>query len=433
MKYLNQLMVLTFLFFPFYLIGQVKDTIVVENNVKSVDSIKQNLIIGIITNNEGIPLSEVIVINKTDYNSVLTNQEGNYAIHAVKGDTLSYLLFEYYSKEIQVKNEKVIDVILEEFDDVIIYEPDQIIEEKEILEAYDMETETVVEMALMVAAPEEEDLENINLPCLNAKRLVGKKRYDSRFERSDLDSSVKWQSSILEKTESVAVIMEKEKLFKYSLDSYQLDTSSSLGEIYNLCDNQIFKNQPVVGTGTGFIVGENSMLTAKHVFERPIEDYVVVFGYDISNGDGQIQSKIPKSNVFYPKSFEYVNEELDVVQFTVDREFKRPILEWENSRSIDYKTEIFMIGHPAGLPIKIALNANIEDNAPFQYFYTSLDGFQGNSGSPIFNLCTNKVIGILVSGQLDYEFNGICYETTLCKFPYCQGEKVIRIEQILNN
>ena len=222
-------------------------------------------------------------------------------------------------------------------------------------------------------------------------------------------------------------------MYAVSDEVYQLDLSNTLEQVYNLCSDQIFAKQPVVGTGTGFIVETNAMITAKHVFERSIEDYVVVFGFELVDVSGMVQSKIMASDIFYPKHIEEEFEELDVVKFTVDRAFNRPVLEWENSRDFEKESEIYMIGYPSGLPLKIALNAGIVDNSPFQYFYTSLDGFQGNSGSPIFNLCSNKVIGVLVAGELDYEYNGNCYQTTLCKYPYCKGEKVIRIENILNN
>lgn len=85
-----------------------------------------------------------------------------------------------------------------------------------------------------------------------------------------------------------------------------------------------------------------------------------------------------------------------------------------------------------GLPMKVALNASMQGNTNPQFFYTSLDAFQGNSGSPVFQLDTHKVVGILVSGEIDYKWNGSCNASTLCRIPYCNGEKAIRIEQIMS-
>lgn len=57
-----------------------------------------------------------------------------------------------------------------------------------------------------------------------------------------------------------------------------------------------------------------------------------------------------------------------------------------------------MIGHPFGVPSKLARNAKVFVNDPQrQSFLTSLDAFDGNSGSAVFN-SKNEVVGILVGG-----------------------------------
>ena len=143
---------------------------------------------------------------------------------------------------------------------------------------------------------------------------------------------------------------------------------------------------------------------------------------------------ISKDDIYYPQEVTKKNEEMDAVVFSVDRNFNRPILEWEKSTAIHKeKNEIYSIGYPNGLPIKVALNASITENENYFYYYTSLDSFQGNSGSPVFNFYTNKVIGVLVSGEIDYRFNGSCYEIPSCAYPYCKGEKVMRMEEIVRN
>jgi len=63
---------------------------------------------------------------------------------------------------------------------------------------------------------------------------------------------------------------------------------------------------------------------------------------------------------------------------------------------IGFGTEVYMIGHPSGLPQKVAVNASVRSLEGAAYFYTSLDAFQGNSGSPVFDRNTGEVIGILV-------------------------------------
>lgn len=378
-----------------------------SNHSFSVKKNWQQTIRGTVLDSEGNPLPGVTVINKKTKKATTTDFDGNFIIEGSVGDELYFSYLGFQQKSIIVSR-------IEESLNITLGIGDDSLDEVEIISVNKSETE-----------------ENQLIPCWKAKRLISKTMFDSRFETYELDSLVNWQKNIKKQIKSVAIIIEKEKLYPISNSEYQLDVSNSLKKVYNLCENQNFEDQPVIGIGTGFIISKDIMATADHVFETDIDNYVVVFGCQLINSSGAVNSRIKAANIFYPKKIVNRFDNLDVVTFKVDRPFERPQLIWENSQSLEEKSEIYMIGNPSGLPTKIALNADIVDNSSIQFFYTSLDGFQGNSGSPIFNLCTNKVIGVLVSGEIDYEYNGNCYETTLCKFPYCKGEKVIRIENIM--
>ena len=73
-------------------------------------------------------------------------------------------------------------------------------------------------------------------------------------------------------------------------------------------------------------------------------------------------------------------------------------------------TEIYIIGHPFGLPMKVAGNARVE-SIDDNYFRASLDAFRGNSGSPVFRADTHAAIGIYVRGERSIEVVGGCYVT----------------------
>jgi hypothetical protein len=75
---------------------------------------------------------------------------------------------------------------------------------------------------------------------------------------------------------------------------------------------------------------------------------------------------------------------------------------------------IVMIGHPVGLPMKIADNAIVKESH-VDYFQANVDAFGGNSGSGVFNL-PGEVVGILVRGvtDFDYDSDGDCYVTRVC-------------------
>ncbi|AWK04748.1 hypothetical protein HYN56_11145 [Flavobacterium crocinum] len=267
----------------------------------------------------------------------------------------------------------------------------------------------------------------------NAARLTGPSQYDSRIEPLVLNSEIPWQKQILINSESVGIIVEREKLNAVSKEIYQLDIYLKLGERYNLCSGEAFAYQPVTGVGTAFISGDSTMITALHVFERPLKHYAVVFGYKIISRTGVVDVFVDKKDVYFLKEVIRKNSEQDVAEFTVDQSFNRPALAFENSEAVTKeKNEVYMIGYPSGMPLKVSLNASVTQNDNPFYFYTTLDSFQGNSGSPVFNFYTHKVIGILVSGEIDYKFNGHCNTAPVCFYPFCKGEKVVRIENVFN-
>ncbi len=63
---------------------------------------------------------------------------------------------------------------------------------------------------------------------------------------------------------------------------------------------------------------------------------------------------------------------------------------------------LFVIGHPVGLPLKVAGGATVRDVPMEGYFTTDLDTFSGSSGSPVFNAKTKLIEGILARGDEDF-------------------------------
>ena len=83
------------------------------------------------------------------------------------------------------------------------------------------------------------------------------------------------------------------------------------------------------------------------------------------------------------------------------------------------------------MPQKVAGNSPISANRASDVFYTKLDAFRGNSGSPVFNAATHDVEGILIGGPLDIRpsANGGCISVHRCDDD-CKGELVVRISEI---
>ncbi len=89
-----------------------------------------------------------------------------------------------------------------------------------------------------------------------------------------------------------------------------------------------------------------------------------------------------------------------------------------------------VIGHPAGLPTKIAGGAQGRDRTNEGFFTANLDTYGGNSGSAVFNSLTGLVEGILVRGEQDYMQKGDCRVSNLCPVDGCRGEDVTKISNV---
>lgn len=285
---------------------------------------------------------------------------------------------------------------------------------------------SLAETGLKGIVPAKEEFDIKKTDC--DKGFVGPSQFDSRIEIVQLNPALPCHVAIYNNTKSVAMIVEKEAIARISSDFFQLNTGATLGNRYNLCDEEPFVKQIVVGVGTGFIIGEDIMMTAGHVFERSLSDYVVVFGYKVINRLGTAETSIAVKDIYYPEAITENYREYDMVKFRVDRKFEYPPLQWENSSGIQKGSQVYMIGYPCGLPQKLAINSDVYNNEDRHFFYSYLDSYQGNSGSPVFNYQTHKIIGVLVSGHMDYEYAGNCYRSIIYEPTDCPGEKAMRVE-----
>lgn len=195
------------------------------------------------------------------------------------------------------------------------------------------------------------------------------------------------------------------------------------------CDTMKFREQSTAATCTGFLIEEDLLVTAGHCvlrYGQKVQNKKTygcmtnnwVFGYDTnSKVDGKLE--FGKNDVYGCDTVvaaEY-NQVRDYAIIKLNKKTvgKTPVK--LNSDKENYKkTEsIFVVGHPTGLPIKIAAGAQVVQDQDSSRFLTDLDTFAGNSGSPIFNFY-GEVIGILVSGETDYYYDAErgCFDVNYC-------------------
>lgn len=236
---------------------------------------------------------------------------------------------------------------------------------------------------------------------------------------------------------STAAMVPESKLNYSDLsERFNLDTSETL-EGRGICSNERFAQQPTVALCSGFLIAEDVLVTAGHCI-KDMTDCTRnkwVFDYKITNGN-DVNTEINKDNVYSCKSIlaqKLENNGQDYAVIKLDRAvYGREPLKFRRDSKVTAGTSILVIGHPSGLPTKIADDANIREISENGYFVTNLDTYGGNSGSAVINKSTGEVEGILVRGEKDYEYNyqAGCAQSNRCSNSGCRGEDVTTITSI---
>ena len=210
---------------------------------------------------------------------------------------------------------------------------------------------------------------------------------------------------------AVCVVVRRDKLIKSSDGSgYRLDTQT-LREFRNLCPGERFAEQPVAGLGTGFLVKPSVIATAGHVAKSAafLKELAFIFSFEFRNG--QAKTTFTEEELFFASGFVKNSGDAEVFELSGYRDYalvrldravpgRAPLaVSAAEPKPLD---EVYMIGHPVGLPKKIARSAQIRGDILSTHFFTNLDAFGGNSGSPIFN-SQHEVCGILIRGKADFE------------------------------
>lgn len=212
--------------------------------------------------------------------------------------------------------------------------------------------------------------------------------------------------------------------------------SGTIQQNMSLCPTEQFANQINPGRCSGFLVGEKTLVTAGHCVEdlSDCENNKWVFNFQAES------TFVDQSQIYSCKSI--ISQELnsstnaDFAVIELDRVVENTTpLTFRTTGEVKTGDSITVMGHPSGLPMKVAAGATIRSNDDDWYFIGNLDTFGGNSGSPVFNTDTGIVEGILVRGETDYTWssddNGnSCRVVFQCKDDSCRGEDVTRITKV---
>ena len=214
-----------------------------------------------------------------------------------------------------------------------------------------------------------------------------------------------------------------------------------VGDVMNLCKDEPYREQPFGAHCSGFLVGPKTIVTAGHCVQTAADCRNTKFVFDYKKeSQGQRFYEVPTQNVYscgkLIKSVVnsgYGGDNNDYAVVELDRVVTdRSPLTFRRSGKIANDEDLVVMGHPSGLPLKIADGAYVRNNDNSIYFRANLDTYGGNSGSAVFNATTGEVEGILVNGDEDYVKapGKSCYVSNICPASGCLGEGVTRITNI---
>lgn len=189
------------------------------------------------------------------------------------------------------------------------------------------------------------------------------------------------------------------------------------GRTFNLCVNEPFHDQPISKgfSFSGFLVSKDTVATAAHVVNRiKVSDLRIVFGFKME-GPYKPIIRVPNENIYKGveaphKVYRSLNGDgADWTLVKLDRKVVDYLPAKLSRKRIFIDQPVYVLGHPAGLPLKYAPGARIE-KVNGVCFGAKLDIYSGNSGSPVFSSDTHEVIGMVVRGDtLDFRHTGKCW------------------------
>lgn len=208
-----------------------------------------------------------------------------------------------------------------------------------------------------------------------------------------------------------------------------------VGKSLNLCPGTKFEDQPSIGACSATLVSPKHLLTAGHCMpdQKRCEEIYLLFGFHNYKA-GEYLKVAPAKDIYRCKKLLVRNQDdnLDFALIELDREVtdRKPVVLGHDEKVVRGQT-VRLIGYPDGIPSKVVSGAKVRSSLA-QKFVSNVDAFKGNSGSAIFSEASNKMVGVLFKGNIDYIYNNRrdCRELNVCKDNDCRGEDASHIASI---
>jgi V8-like Glu-specific endopeptidase len=254
-------------------------------------------------------------------------------------------------------------------------------------------------------------------------------------EDNRVDVFASKNSMYVELARSTAAMIAKSSVRVASNGEYSISGTSLQNR--GMCKSERFSAQKTAANCSGFLVGEDLLVTAGHCIkdQAGCNSYQWVFDYKVEFED-QFDFNVPAESIYNCKKIIKTvlesSTQDDYALIQLDRKvLDRSPLQYRTSGKPKKGDKLVVIGHPTGLPTKIADGAKIRA-LKGKFFTANLDTYGGNSGSAVFNADKGIVEGILVRGETDYVYDSRqgCRVTNFVPENGGRGEDVTYITNI---
>ncbi len=264
--------------------------------------------------------------------------------------------------------------------------------------------------------------------------LADKRRFSPRIEIRELDLRDSLEHGIFNASRGTLGMIASEKLTPIDEFTVQVDTSVIMGQQYGLCRDEPYWTQPSACFCTAFLVDSNIVATAAHCIQYlNLDEIKFILGFELANQKGKVDYKIEGRDIFTATEVigRSESQPLDFVLLRIDRAASAQKVLKVATLPAAFGDSVYAIGFPSGLPMKVAGIGTVTQKEGNAFFYSNIDTYEGNSGSPVFSAKTHEVVGILIEGDQDFENQGNCRRAKECFGKNCKGEKAISASQVL--
>jgi V8-like Glu-specific endopeptidase len=240
---------------------------------------------------------------------------------------------------------------------------------------------------------------------------------------------------------SVAAMYHIDDITRLNQNQWRLDAGPTLEE-KNWCNSERFISQNSGALCTAFLIGDNIAVTAGHCINDVADthgsglncrDAIFVFDHRLNQYDRLPRylnaQQIFRCNVVVNGTTSMTSVDWRVIE--LDRITNRhPLPVYTGNASPSATDSLDIVGHPLGLPMKVARNGELVSASGAAFFLASVDSYEGNSGSPVLAMVNGQlaVVGVLSSGETDIaqDSDSNCTYSRRCSDAGCTGERVTR-------